>query len=465
MISYDGIVKVIDFGIAKADTNSRRTQAGAIKGKFSYFAPEYIMGLPIDSRYDVFSLGLVLWEILCMRPHFEKDDDNPFAVLSKIEKCEIILPSIFIPTLPLELERIIVKALQKNPNKRYQSMEDFGQELTTFLHNFDANFSVASFRERMRKIFAKDIEKDEAILKGYVDVNVEEYYQDYKRETAQSKGDKDIGIKNVSPALPEKAMPKKKLINTEIYKEIIRKTAKALTGESTVVAKSRKSKNKEADVDLTKFDRPRRREMVVNSDPSDEDDSSINLRRVKFFTKLFAVLFLILWIGNMITPFAGIYARQMGHKGFVSWPIQNSKGVQIFYNEELIASGLKKIEVPVYERVYFRFIKDGVDPYIVPVMLEHKDQMLEIPAPKFTKSSSGIIECEDKDFPAKSVLRIQMAESDKLYIVKLPFNKLSLPEGDYVALFNDQKIDFKVSKDILHKVKILKSGQTKENRQ
>ena len=71
MLTYDGAIKVIDFGIAKADSNSEATQAGTIKGKLSYLAPEYLEGEELNATYDEFAVGITLWEMLCSRKLFK----------------------------------------------------------------------------------------------------------------------------------------------------------------------------------------------------------------------------------------------------------------------------------------------------------------------------------------------------------------------------------------------------------
>ena len=90
MLTFDGAVKVIDFGIAKSDRNSEQTQAGTIKGKLSYLAPEYIDGKKLDPRYDQFAVGITFWEMLCSRKLFKANND--IAVLKKIQECRVPRP-------------------------------------------------------------------------------------------------------------------------------------------------------------------------------------------------------------------------------------------------------------------------------------------------------------------------------------------------------------------------------------
>jgi serine/threonine protein kinase len=91
LISYEGEVKVIDFGIAKAAGKATKTQAGILKGKFGYMSPEQVRGLPIDRRSDIFSTGIVLYELLTNERLFHGESD--FSTLEKVRNVEILPPS------------------------------------------------------------------------------------------------------------------------------------------------------------------------------------------------------------------------------------------------------------------------------------------------------------------------------------------------------------------------------------
>src|SRR5215470_13007089 len=91
LVSYEGEVKIIDFGIAKAAVRSSRTQHGILKGKFSYMSPEQVRGLPIDRRSDLFAIGTLLWECLTGERLFATDSD--FATLEKVRAADVTPPS------------------------------------------------------------------------------------------------------------------------------------------------------------------------------------------------------------------------------------------------------------------------------------------------------------------------------------------------------------------------------------
>src|SRR5436305_14530162 len=111
ILSYEGEVKLIDFGIAKAANKITKTQAGILKGKFGYMSPEQVRGLPLDRRSDVFSVGIVLYELLTGERLFVGESD--FSTLEKVRNVEILPPSAYNRKLPEEPERIVLKARPK----------------------------------------------------------------------------------------------------------------------------------------------------------------------------------------------------------------------------------------------------------------------------------------------------------------------------------------------------------------
>jgi serine/threonine-protein kinase len=128
LVGYDGSVKVIDFGVAKAASNMQRTNVGQIKGKVPYMAPEQAIGDRVDRRTDVFALGVVLYQLVTAQHPFRAD--NEFATLARIRDVRPAdPPRTIVPGLPGELEQVIVTALQKDKSKRYATMLDFVRAL------------------------------------------------------------------------------------------------------------------------------------------------------------------------------------------------------------------------------------------------------------------------------------------------------------------------------------------------
>jgi len=131
ILSYEGEVKLIDFGIAKAANKITKTQAGILKGKFGYMSPEQVRGLPLDGRSDIFAAGVVLYELCTGERLFTGSSD--FSVLEKVQQAKVTPPSQVEPSIPIKLERIILKALAREPEDRYQQAADIAAELTRFL--------------------------------------------------------------------------------------------------------------------------------------------------------------------------------------------------------------------------------------------------------------------------------------------------------------------------------------------
>jgi serine/threonine protein kinase len=130
MVGYDGSVKVLDFGIAKAEERATKTVGGTIKGKYGYMSPEQCKGKPIDRRSDIFALGIVLYELTTLRRAFKGNDD--FETMKRIVAGDVVLPTVAVPGYPRELEAIVLTAMANDPNARFQS----GQELIEALDAF-----------------------------------------------------------------------------------------------------------------------------------------------------------------------------------------------------------------------------------------------------------------------------------------------------------------------------------------
>ncbi len=132
LLTPDQQVKVTDFGIAQAmSTEDNLTMAGSVMGTATYFSPEQAEGALVDGRSDVYSLGVVLYELLAGRPPFM--GESPVAVASKHVREVAPLPSQFNPALPTDLEAVTMHALQKNPADRYQTADEFRSDLLRFV--------------------------------------------------------------------------------------------------------------------------------------------------------------------------------------------------------------------------------------------------------------------------------------------------------------------------------------------
>lgn len=152
MISFEGEVKVVDFGIAKAESQVENTKAGTIKGKFGYMSPEQAEGLEVDLRTDIFSLGIILWELLAKDRLFLASSEA--ATLRKIRDCQIPSLKRINPSVPAELERICNKALTKDRGLRYQSASAMHKDLNRFLNTQYPESSPQEFSVFMKSTFS-----------------------------------------------------------------------------------------------------------------------------------------------------------------------------------------------------------------------------------------------------------------------------------------------------------------------
>jgi serine/threonine-protein kinase len=124
-----GGVKLLDFGVAKIASSDQVTQHGRLKGKPGYFAPEQIAGTEIDARLDLFSLGVLLYEMTCLRHLFHRDGEGIAATIYRILQMEIPGPMAIRPETPPELDRIIMKALSREREDRFASAAEMAREL------------------------------------------------------------------------------------------------------------------------------------------------------------------------------------------------------------------------------------------------------------------------------------------------------------------------------------------------
>jgi len=130
MVGYDGSVKVLDFGIAKAEERATKTVGGAIKGKYGYMSPEQCKGKPLDRRSDIFALGICLYELTTLRRAFKGNDD--FETMKRIVAGDVVLPSVAVADYPRELEAIVLTAMANDPGARFQSAQELIEALDGF---------------------------------------------------------------------------------------------------------------------------------------------------------------------------------------------------------------------------------------------------------------------------------------------------------------------------------------------
>jgi len=162
-ISYDGAVKLLDFGIAKNAMQDGRTRTGLLKGKISYMAPEQARGEALDRRADLWSLGVVLWEAITGSRLFR--GANEAATLNLTLTEDVAPPSSKRPDLPPELEAILMRALARDTSKRYATAAEMRDDLETWLsgRDFAGNTTISQL---MQRLFGREIREQRQQIQG-----------------------------------------------------------------------------------------------------------------------------------------------------------------------------------------------------------------------------------------------------------------------------------------------------------
>ncbi len=164
MVSYRGDVKLMDFGIAKASQQTTKTQAGAVKGKVAYMAPEQAHGKAVDARTDIFGLGVVLWEMLTYKRLFLANSD--FETLTNIVRLDVEPPSTVNRRVPAELDAIVLKCLEKDPAKRWLNMEVLGRELSRWYYANVPDLDKEKLKPLMVRLFKHEIDEAERLAEA-----------------------------------------------------------------------------------------------------------------------------------------------------------------------------------------------------------------------------------------------------------------------------------------------------------
>jgi serine/threonine protein kinase len=151
LLTNDGVIKVVDLGIACAARRRHRTRTGIIKGKFAYVAPELLRGARPERSADVWGIGVVLWEMLTLRRLFHRSTD--VATLAAVLDMDVPPPSTARAGLPKELDAIVLRALARNPDDRYATIRELGRDLTRFVAQRGEEVDNAVLSEWMDCLF------------------------------------------------------------------------------------------------------------------------------------------------------------------------------------------------------------------------------------------------------------------------------------------------------------------------
>jgi hypothetical protein len=160
-----------DFGIAKAASKSTETRAGVLKGKILYMSPEQAWGKPIDRRSDLYSLGVLLYEMITHRKIF--DADSEFSMLEKVRNAQVEFPPTIFENIPSNFLQVVQKALEKNPDHRYQSAHDMRVDLENYLLTTQERLSEKTISDYLKHLFREEIDEERKILTEGTEILVE----------------------------------------------------------------------------------------------------------------------------------------------------------------------------------------------------------------------------------------------------------------------------------------------------
>ncbi len=159
LISHEGEVKVIDFGIASATSRLAQTVSGRIQGKFCYMSPEQATGARVDERSDIFAAGVVLYELLTNARPFHGAND--METLDLVRRCEVDPPSVLDPTIPPEVDAIVMRALQRDREARYPSIDRMQVDLLEYLYTHGQSPTGRDLARFVTGLFEEGFERAE----------------------------------------------------------------------------------------------------------------------------------------------------------------------------------------------------------------------------------------------------------------------------------------------------------------
>lgn len=161
LVTYEGQVKIIDYGIAKAASHNNKTRENLIKGKLAYMSPEQASGQVIDHRSDIFSTGIILYELLAVRRMFKGETMH---ILSLVREAHYDPPEEVIPDLPAKLNEILHRALAKNPDDRYQSAGEMLADVEEFAFELKLRPNTRKFAQYLKELFEEEFAEEELAL-------------------------------------------------------------------------------------------------------------------------------------------------------------------------------------------------------------------------------------------------------------------------------------------------------------
>jgi serine/threonine-protein kinase len=485
MLTYDGSVKVIDFGIAKANTNSEATQAGTIKGKLSYLAPEYLEGLELDARYDMFAVGLTLWELLTGEKVFQAKND--LAVLKQIQACKIEPASSKNPKVKPELDKILEKALSKDRNKRFKDMDEFNRELVKFLYKEYASFNSSDLKKFAEKHFEKDIERDRQKFIEYGKIDIVPYIEDMKREESRTG---KIASPTAAPKAEIQGRTKvreleMKIENSSIALEIDTKPERTGTRKlNKTMLQSAKVNSRNAKVNTTatvgkRLDRDKSNSRIMRNQLKDAEETSGGSFKVIAIAISLAVF--CYFQADMVESFTGFNLKTMIHgadpaRTIATVPKQapasgtaepeaapthgkiilggfDATTMELYVDGNRTQYLGKPIQVNLNQNVSVMVKRPGYLPYSTSLNLDAGKNSMVVNIPPLQKTRTGLL-TTSQNYTAGSKLVYEV--SGELVSRDLPFRDVAIPEGTYQAkvvnpiLNTEKRVEFTIQENKKH---------------
>ncbi len=481
MLTYDGSVKVIDFGIAKSNASSEATQAGTIKGKLSYLAPEYLDGLELDCRYDQFAVGITLWEMLCSRKMFTAAND--LAVLKQIQACKIAPPSSINPNVPKELDEIVMKALSKDRSERFDNLDKMNRALVKFLYSKYPDFNPSDLSYFAQQLFKDEIKSDKAKFVEYGKIDVQPYIEDMNRvevapapqsaphpysarpeePTRQERIELDLGeptkddgegTASIELALPNKTSTRK------VVRQAANQAPKTLTGQKVVsipgskkAVQVEKSLNSKTSI-TSKTSIKTKKQMVIET----EQTSSGGLRIIIMIAA--SVMGLAYFQPEFIEDLTGINIRYlMGEEvqdrtisSVDTKPADQKKKMKkaelgqlkvdgFDFGMELYLDGNKReyingssVNIPLDTKVKVAVRKVGHKPFVRFISLSESNRVMTLVVPELPRAKLGVLS-SSLNYTNGTIMKIQL--EDETLEQRMPFKNISIPQGRYkVTIIN-----------------------------
>ena len=482
MLTYDGAVKVIDFGIAKANTNSEATQAGTIKGKLSYLAPEYLDGLELDARYDEFAVGITLWELLCSRKLFQANND--LAVLKQIQACKIVPPSQINPSVPKELDAIVMKALSKDRSQRYENLDQMNRALVKFLYSTYPEFNASDLNVFADDLFKNEVATDREKFVEYGKIDIVPYIEDMKREDSRTgkiarptekKVEEresirvlELDLDNSAQALEIAKDKTKKLSKDKVQTpgKPMLKSSKLATSSTAPV---RRGESTASRINLR---------QMKQLEKEEENEKEKGNKKAAFLLLAVSCAVFAYFQPDMVEEFTGFNLKKLIHgtetsRVISSVPNNTPADVDHESNEsfgKLILGGVdatmevfidnvktdyvgRPIMVPMDQEVTIIVKQNGYIPFSAKVTLNKDEKSARVNVPLLEKAKVGLL-TTSLNYTAGSKLVYE--EGGATVERSLPFKDIPVPEGTYQArvvnpiLGTEKNVEFSIEENKKH---------------